>query len=207
MKKIILMLLIVSAAASASRANTTYVFTPSDNDLYDLPHANYFTWGINFTPEPGEFITGAVLTYNNIYDWRVEPDHLYTHLLDNPLGTSMKPVKIYIDNQGGGDNFAGQGVLVGNWSDPSGGYPHGFNLVYDFGKMGLLDELNAYVATTPGSGRLNFGFGIDPDCHYYNSGIEFVITTATNVIPAPGAVLLGGIGVCLVGWMRGRRAL
>jgi hypothetical protein len=203
MKKIILFTLIMAVMASAMplRANTTYTFKPSDTDLYDLPHDKYYTWGINFTPKPGEVITGAVLTYKNIWDWRNEQDHLYTHLLDNP----QSGLRTFTDYSGGGDNFLGQGVLLGDWNDPAGGHARNFDLVYDFVSLDFLDELIAYAATTPGIGRVNFGFGIDPDCHYYNDGVIFTITT--SVIPAPGAILLGGIGVVLVGWLRRRRTL
>jgi hypothetical protein len=203
-KRIFIAVVMAAAMALSSPAiANVYNFTPTDSDLADLPHATYLTWGVNLNLSPGETITGATLTYKNIYDWRVEPDdHLYTTLLDNP----SSGVRFYVDNQGGGNNFAGQGTLVGNWNDPAGGAPNGTNLVYDFGQLGLIDALNQYASTAPGRGQANIGFGLDPDCHYYNSGVTFTVRTSP-IVPAPEAILLGGFGVALVGLMRRKQIL
>lgn len=209
-KKTILLLFVLAGLSLSVNAAVT-VFNPSPIDLKDLPHQYYYTWGINYSIPEGESITGATLTFYNIYDWTKETnDRLFTHLLDNP-SVGVKAIKEQYDNQTGGDNFAGQGVLVGVWSDPAGGKPTNFNLVYDFDTLGLLDELTEFINTPYGYRQSNFGFGIDPDCHYYNCKVEFVITTASApsipTVPAPAAVSLGSMGIVVVGWLRMRRAI
>lgn len=173
-------------------AQAGIVFQPTPANLNGLEHGKYYTWGIAFDIPDGEMIDSAVLTYKNIYNWQDEPsNHLYTHLLDNPLlGT------VEYNDITNGDQFAGQGVLIGDWTDPGNGTPSGFDLVYVFDSA-QLTALNAYAADG------TFGFGIDPDCQYYNDGVEFEITTAR--IPAPGALLLGSLGTMLVGYLRRKR--
>ena len=189
------LLLFVAGAVQAG----VYTFTPSPFDLYDLDHHYYYTWGISWAGHADETITEAVLKYTNIWDWVVEPnDYLYTHLLDNPPAG----VKQYYDNQLGGDDFLGQGAWVGTWSDPNGGDPsNSINLTYKFSELGLLDDLQAYAADGV------FGFGIDPDCHYWNDDLKFTVTTTrTCVIPEPMSVMLGLAGLgAVAGFTRLRR--
>jgi len=198
-----LLCVIAFGLAAATSANARLVaFQPTPTDLSDLPHEYYFTWGINFVLAPNEKITGAVLTFTNIWDWTKENnDYLYVHLLDKIKSGS----KSYVDKQGGGDNFAGKGVLVGDWSDPVGGTSRNFNLVFDFGSLGLLGTLNDFAMATPGRNKFDFGFGIDPDCHYYNDGVTFTMTTETTCpiinIPEPASAILMAAG-CLVAGLR-----
>ncbi|HIJ53543.1 MAG TPA: hypothetical protein HPP66_10375 [Planctomycetes bacterium] len=49
--------------------------------------------------------------------------------------------------------------------------------------------------------------GVSGDGFYIQDCLVRVTSNSPHVIPAPGAILLGGIGVVLVGWLRRRRTL
>lgn len=184
MKKIVLLAIVLMITMGAVANAAIYTFTPVPKDLGDLDHTKYFTWGINWT-HTSETIIGATLKIFNIYDWQHEVDSLYIHLLDNPaLGTTT-----FTDNQGGFNNFSGQGKWVSTWSDPYGDPSHKANLTYDLGALGLIPDLRTYAA----DGRAGFGF--DPDCHYSNDSIQVCITTETPTIPEPGMLSMLGLGL------------
>lgn len=70
------------------------------------------------------------------------------------------------------------------------------NYTYTF-TAGDLTALQSFI----GTGNGDFAFGIDPDCHFFNTGITFAMATTSGAtaVPEPGSFILLGsvlIGVC-----------
>ncbi len=79
------------------------------------------------------------------------------------------------------------------------------SFVFEFGSNPLgLSTLAQYISNghTGGTTYADFGLGFDPDCHFYNNGVTFTITT--NEVPDGAATsLLLALG--LMGIVRARR--
>ncbi len=175
--------LVVAVLAGASIADSVLLFSPTPADLYDLDHYKAYRWGFDVGVPDREEVVAATLTIRNIRNWDANPNILYIGLLDwCELGVQQSS-----DNQGGGDFFATYR------------YPHTHlvtyvnlpvtpqTLVYEFSAEQIA-ALNNYLA----DGRI--GLGLDPDCHFYNDGVELRLVTPE---PAVWVLLLGTLPMLL----------
>ena len=190
--------------------------------LSDLTPYNCVLAYTNYPPSDGVALGNVLAAYVNGGGHLV----LATYSFSNPWaisGNIMTPGYSPLVNMGINGNVSGN--LVANVSDP---IFTGINLsavVYgsnaSFANPGL--DSGATLLATDGSGvdmiavnsdRSVFGFNLFPSTSYSNNG-EFynllanALTDTPNPapVPAPGAILLGSIGVTLVGWLKRRRTL
>ncbi|MCP4591923.1 MAG: PEP-CTERM sorting domain-containing protein [bacterium] len=173
---LVLSLLLLGAPHFA--AGDTFTFSPDPEDMSDLDHHWVYEWGIDVTLPANEHVVYAELTFEDIRNWDSNPNDLYVHLLD----WAQLGFRQYYDNQRGGDNFAGRVPapthLVTYEDLPT--TPQ--DLTYVFTADELV-ALNGYLADE------RIGIGMDPDCHYWNNGVELKLIT-----PEPGSLALLGMG-------------
>jgi len=220
MKNLLLFVLGLCILSSAAWAGT-YTYVPVPANLYDLYHPYCYSWTIDlsskgFDPAKENILT-ATVNFHQINDWTQETNNLYVTLMDPTAGVALG-VGSYSDVtsglvndwtvKDGTNNWKLKPALfpnrlaVGSYSDTDGHYgnmaPYS-DVAIGFGSSALT-SLNTYAADK----RIAIGF--DPDCHYFNSGIDLTITTTTkeNVVgvPEPMSVMLGALGLASVAGIR-----
>jgi len=196
---------------------------------FDLDHHKAYTWKINGPDASGKTvnlngktITGATLTFHNISNWDATANMLFVHLLDTAKNNGVASFQDAPANQVPvtdiNDDFAGtryasnplvaSGTANTKLFQQSFAYTNGRNytnvpdFVYTF-TADQLQSLSAYFL----NGN-DFAFGFDPDCHYWNNGISFGMTTANNSptpTPEPATMTLLGTGLAGLYYRRRRR--
>ena len=202
MKKLLVLIMLLGLGVFAS-ADVVYTFTPESQNLMTMNHSFVYYWTIDLgmVEDPQDDILGAQLKFNQIYDWDqgTEDDALYVHLID-VFDSNGDDVVVKYDPDNTASYFEGIGTEVAafNVSEDIGiGAENAKDIVIDFDES-LLATLKNYVSS---DGKVTIG--LDPDCHYSNTGVEFSV----SVVPAPGAALLTGLGTMLAGWLKRRRSL
>lgn len=186
MKKILVSALIAftSLSLTSIALADTETFQPSPIDIWDLDHYYADKWGIDFGLEDDEYIVEASIFFDNIRNWDNNPNDLYVSLLNEaPTGLSW-----YYDAGASGNHWASDPDFevelehyVNLSSNPT-------DITYNFTQT-EIDLLT--LAVSDG----NFGLGFDADCHFYNDGISFTVTTARDAVPEPATMLLFGTGL------------
>ena len=130
-----------------------------------------YTWGLRNANAPFIIVQNATLSFDDIRNWDGDPNKLFIHLLDSDdlwhASGDYNLVSSFRDTQSGlNDEFAGEGIELVTYTDlPTNPQDLSYNFTPD-----QLDTLNEYLR----NGN-DFALGFDPDCHFYNCGVQLDI--------------------------------
>jgi len=186
------------ALGLASARATPVTYTPSPGDLGDLDHHLVYTWRIDGVSLNPSSISSATLTFTSIQNWDGNPNVLHLHLLDT---AKYSGVHTFVDDPSGAapvtdftDDFistryhAQSGWLVAAGTSDTFLTDQSFTLTpvtwtYTFTRAQLA-ALRADI-----SNGNDFALGLDPDCHFFNDGVNLTLNTRPANTPDTGNTL------------------
>lgn len=162
--------------------------TIASQSTINLAHYKYYEWYVSDFVDEDRNADQIDIVFHDIYNYAYEENILNLYIMDY-AGTDTGIFEDYDHEDPEDPDWIGNGwISLGNWSYPDSNpdpdadpADETYDVVFTITDREIIDLL------TNGDG---FILGLDPECHFYGSGIEI-----NAPVPEPATMLLVGFGL------------